>query len=190
MDLLKNIKIRIFIVGVVLTLISFFMDQYFVSLMLLMQNSFLISLFELITLIGNIEIFVPIVLIMSIFFFAKKKKILGMWTSMLSVGAISYLLKFIIGRARPYESQNIPSIINTSMSSFPSGHAMIIFSLVPVLVKNFPKKKYYFWSIATLVSFSRVYLNVHYLSDIIAGAFLGYLIGMIFSELEDRYDWK
>jgi undecaprenyl-diphosphatase len=76
------------------------------------------------------------------------------------------------------------------MSSFPSGHAMIVFSIVPFLMKNFPKQKYYFILLAVLVAFSRIYLNVHYLSDIVAGAFLGYLIGVIFSDLEDKYGWK
>jgi undecaprenyl-diphosphatase len=190
MNLLKNIKIRIFIIGVVLTMLSFFIDQYFVNLMLLLQNSFLISLFELITLIGNTEVFVPLAIVMTIYFFAKKKKLLGLWASIISIGALSYLLKIFINRPRPYEMQNISSLINVSLSSFPSGHSMIVFSIVPFLVKNFSKQKHYFWAIALLVAFSRIYLNVHYLSDIVAGAFLGYLIGSIFSELEDKYKWK
>jgi len=58
------------------------------------------------------------------------------------------------------------------------------------MLKNFPKYKIWFWTVALLVAFSRLYLEVHYLSDVIAGAFIGYIIGVIFIMLGEKYGWK
>lgn len=180
----------IFIIGVISTIISFLLDSYIILFISLIQNVFFIDFFSIITLIGDIEFFIPISIIISIFFFARKKRVFGLWSSVIAVGIIVFFTKLIINRPRPYESHDIVAMINTSMSSFPSGHAMIVFSLVPFTTKNFPSHKYYFFAIAILVAFSRIYLNVHYLSDIVAGAFIGYLIGMILSVMEEKYGWR
>jgi undecaprenyl-diphosphatase len=48
-----------------------------------------------------------------------------------------------------------------------------------------------FWlGFAILVAFSRVYFGVHYLSDVIAGAFIGYLIGYLAMNLEEKYKYS
>lgn len=189
-NIFEKSKLRIFIIGLICSIFSLFLDSYVVGLILLMQNVLIIDFFRIITLIGDIEFFIPVAIIISIFFLARKNKLSGLWASIIVVGVISFLIKIFVNRPRPYESQNVASLVNTAMSSFPSGHAMIVFSIVPFLVKNFTKQKYYFILLAVLVAFSRIYLNVHYLSDIIAGAFLGYLIGTIFSDLEDKYRWR
>lgn len=176
----------IFFVGVIFTLISFLLDLYVVVFMSLIQSAFFIDFFRILTLIGDIGFFIPISIIISIFFLARNKRVSGLWLSVISVGIIVFITKLIINRPRPYESHDIVAMINTSMSSFPSGHAMIVFAAVPFLEKNFSNYKYYFFATAILVAFSRIYLNVHYLSDIVAGAFIGYIIGKIFSKLEDR----
>lgn len=180
----------IFIIGLISTIISFLLDSYIILFISLIQNIFFTDFFSIITLIGEIEFFIPMSIIISIFFFARKKRVSGLWFSVVVVGIIVFFTKLIINRPRPYESHDIIAMIHTTMSSFPSGHAMVVFSLVPFMTKNFPSHKYYFFAIAILVAFSRVYLNVHYFSDIVAGAFIGYLIGMIISVIEEKYDWR
>ncbi|MEM4710711.1 MAG: phosphatase PAP2 family protein [Candidatus Woesearchaeota archaeon] len=178
--------LKIFSIGFFLTLILFFLDNYFINLILKLQNRLLLKIFYYITLIGNLELFILIVLFISFVFYFRKKKIWGLWFSLLASLVLSFLMKIFFNRLRPFEEQNIIPLINTSLSSFPSGHSMIVFSALPFLIKNFPRQKYYFILIAVLVAFSRYYLFVHYLSDIVAGAFLGYIIGMFFSEMEDK----
>jgi len=73
--------------------------------------------------------------------------------------------------------------------SFPSFHTAIVFCALPIIKKEFTKF-WYFWLIfAILVSFSRVYFGVHYFSDILFGAFLGYLIGLLLIKLEEKYSF-
>ncbi|HGJ66180.1 TPA: phosphatase PAP2 family protein [bacterium] len=182
----SNDYVDIFFIGTILTLLSFFIDSYVVMFMSIIQNFILIDIFSIITMLGNIEFFIPISIVISIFFFARKKRIFGLWLSIIVVGIIVFFMKLIINRPRPFVSQNLVAIINTNMSSFPSGHAMIVFSLVPFMTKNFPNHKNYFFAIAILVAFSRIYLNVHYLSDIVAGGFIGYLVGLFFSRIENK----
>jgi membrane-associated phospholipid phosphatase len=91
------------------------------------------------------------------------------------------LLKFIFSRPRPL----IPLLEPARGFSFPSGHAMMSFSfyglliyLVYVGVKN-PYLKWLLMSflliLIFLIGFSRVYLRVHYASDVIAGFAAGFI---------------
>ena len=95
--------------------------------------------------------------------------------SMIGSSILFLLIKEIIKRERP-----LLQLIEISGYSFPSGHATLsttlVFSLYLIL-KDKIKYKKLFISICIifplLISFTRVYLCVHYLSDIIAGIGLG-----------------
>jgi membrane-associated phospholipid phosphatase len=63
-----------------------------------------------------------------------------------------------------------------SNSSFPSSHAANAFTLAWVLSSRWRRAWPAFFGLATLVAFSRMYLNRHYLSDVVAGAVLGMAI--------------
>ena len=60
--------------------------------------------------------------------------------------------------------------------SFPSGHATLAF-MAAVIIASYFKRGYWFLLIAIAVCFSRVYVGVHYVSDVVAGAVLGSIIG-------------
>lgn len=125
---------------------------------------------------GAIWIFIGIILL-----FSRRYRGIGI-TLLLALLITSILgegiIKNIIQRPRPFVSNpNIKIIIDAPLSySFPSGHTASSFAAAGVLAKYFKDKKYLFYGFAILMAFSRLYLFVHYPSDIIGGIILG-LIG-------------
>ena len=85
------------------------------------------------------------------------------------------ILKHVVGRIRP--SANIPAInllIESPLSySFPSGHTTSSFAVAGVLAKYFKHYALGLFSLASLIAFSRLYLYVHYPTDILTGIVLG-----------------
>jgi undecaprenyl-diphosphatase len=93
------------------------------------------------------------------------------------------LLKEIFQRIRPCNV--LPDVITPidcrGSFSFPSNHALNNFAAATFLWRSFPKFKWVFFITAFLVALSRVYLGLHYPSDIAAGAIIGAAFGFLFS---------
>ena len=66
-------------------------------------------------------------------------------------------------------------------------HSASAFAAIPILNREFPKIKWFWILFALLVAFSRLYLGVHYLSDVIFGIILGLAVGDIFIYIEEKY---
>ena len=166
--------------------ISFLLDKIVISLVNTIQYPILFTLFYCITLLGETYIFIWIVLFIAIALIINNHTI-KKFIITLAVSAISeIILKTIINRPRPFEALQINSTIITNMSSFPSGHAMMFFAMIPILSQKFPKIKIGVWIVAILVALSRIYLGVHYFSDVVAGAIFGYYIGMIILQVGEK----
>lgn len=126
-----------------------------------------------------------------VLFFVLKKKRLAVFTTSSFVGVClaNYVLKRIIQRPRPMKFM----IIAEHGFSFPSGHAMMTFAFFALaiycvykLIKNKPLKISLIALFSVLiisVSFSRIYLGVHYLSDILAGWLITFAIVAVFVAL-------
>ncbi len=88
-------------------------------------------------------------------------------------------LKFLIRRRRP-EGEWGGIYRNTDPHSFPSGHAARAFMIAMVATGLGPPwAGILLWVWAPLVALARVAMGVHYVSDVVAGALVGIIIGMI-----------
>lgn len=88
--------------------------------------------------------------------------------------ALNTLLKTVVRRKRP-QLEKLPALISTPTSlSFPSAHASSSFAAARAYSALVPGAPLY--AVATAMALSRVYLGVHYPSDITAGALLGTLV--------------
>jgi len=138
------------------------------------------STMSFLTQLGNVYESLLIFIVFSIILIAKRKKT-SFYIFAIATGLGSFLpfiLKFILARTRP-----LNSLILATDYSFPSGHATIsavfIFSAI-LLFAPLIKKAYlkHIWIIAMivlwlLVALSRIYLSVHWTTDVIAGLLLG-----------------
>jgi membrane-associated phospholipid phosphatase len=90
--------------------------------------------------------------------------------------ATVYLLKEIVKRPRPFVTYpDLKNVTSEGSWSFPSGHTSSAFAFATSMSLSYPK--WYVivpsYTFASAVGFSRMYLNVHYPSDVLVGAILG-----------------
>lgn len=99
---------------------------------------------------------------------------------------VNLILKPGIARIRPYEiNQSIELIISKlSDYSFPSGHTLIAFEFATVIFLYNKKIGIISFVFAILMGFSRLYLYVHYPTDVLTGAILGIIFGIIGYKLQ------
>lgn len=84
-------------------------------------------------------------------------------------------LKKMLGRERPYVIMEKLNTFGIDLSdySFPSGHTTASFSIATTLALNIPILTYLVFIIAIIIGVSRIYLGVHYPTDVAAGIILG-----------------
>ncbi len=114
----------------------------------------------------------------------KKAALIAVVASVTQSGVVE-LIKLLTGRPRPIvveEDGVLPGFYGPGFdgNSFPSGHATFAFTLAAVAAAFFPRARAPIYALASFVAISRVMLDKHYLSDIVAGALLGYAIGALF----------
>ncbi|SHK25893.1 undecaprenyl-diphosphatase [Clostridium cavendishii DSM 21758] len=90
------------------------------------------------------------------------------------------IIKHTVKRERPSAVEEEELIISKPKTySFPSGHTASSFAVVGILIATGSRLKIYALILAILIAFSRIYLNVHYLSDVLSGVLLGLICSSI-----------
>lgn len=129
-----------------------------------------------------------------LFVVIKDKKIgIAIISNLGIVTILNQLLKRILQRPRPEEFR----IINETGYSFPSGHSMISMAfygfLIYLIYKNI-KNKYLKWSLITVlgvlivsIGVSRIYLGVHYTSDVLAGFLISISYLIIYISMINKF---
>ncbi len=122
---------------------------------------------------GAIWIILSVVLI--IFPKTRKAGICSAVSLILCLAVGNIILKPLIGRVRPYDFDNAIKIIIPPLhdGSFPSGHTMAAFASMHSIAKCLKKHRAYLYTAASLMGLSRIYLCVHYPTDVIFGTVFG-----------------
>lgn len=163
------------------------------------STGFLDKFFSIITNVNNW--YIAYLILLGILFFKGGKlgklAVLGIVILITVTDQTGYkLLKDFFERARPCNalSDVLTPLGCTGSYSFPSNHAINNFAAAAFFSKLFPRYKVVLFVTASLVAISRVYLGLHYPSDIIAGAGIGLIFGYIFAigvlKINDWFDKK
>lgn len=215
LKLLKQISLRskllgviLFFTGVAITYVLFLLtsiirtidtsdttsnlDNRVADILFFSRNTQLIEFFSSITVLGNWQTIIVLSLLILVYFwiFKKKKYILPFLVTIIGSEVANFTAKLIFHRPRPSLA-----FYKESFFSFPSGHSTIAISfygfIVYLIWRGTSNSKYRFSAIvlgilvALGIGISRIYLEVHFLSDVIAGYLLGFLwlgIGIAISE--------
>ncbi len=143
-----------------------------------LQNGFFDLLMPILTNLDYWRIPLGLMVILLLIFGKKRGRITVLLLVLgiaLSDQLCNNLLKPLIQRIRPCNIlEDIHLLVNcTKAYSFPSSHAMNIFTGCLLLSYSYRKIRLFFLIIAILVSYSRVYVGVHYPFDVLAGVVLG-----------------
>ena len=154
------------------------------------QNSFLDTIMVFFTFLGDDGlIWIVIILTMLFFPYSRKYAFMLMITLPLVMLIGNKILKNLINRPRPFHL--IPElrvlVESSGTSSFPSSHTAVAFAVLGIFIFFKLKHKKYIAVISSGIGLSRIYLNVHYFSDVIGGIILGmgtaFFIYLIFSKM-------
>jgi len=162
-------------------------------------NSFLNVFFYIISQFGGSLILLLTVSV--IYWTINKEKAEKIALTVLSAVCLNNFLKSIFSFNRPFMYdgyEHLQKLKNSKLSdsstgsSFPSGHSQITGSLYSSICFYFPKKQVIFPSIILmiLIPISRLYLGVHFPSDVIVGLLIGIIVALIYYILLKKFPNK
>ena len=161
---------------------TFLVDKEAFAVTFAIRNNSMNVLMHMLTFLGSSNFLLPanILLILWIFF-QKRNRLLTLQWTITAIGSLllMYFFKGFYERPRPLD----PYLASATGFSFPSGHTLnglVFFGLVIFILWKFAGNRFYkMWSTVFLIiiilgiGVSRIYLRVHYASDVLGGLALG-----------------
>lgn len=150
------------------------------------RNPFLDKIMVFITKIGNMGTIWWLFALVLLALTENKKSPLKIILTLCVTGFLGEIvIKSLVGRMRPSKSiaQEQLLIKKPKTYSFPSGHSSSSFAAALMIGFEYPVLSVPVFVLAPLIAFSRLYLRVHYPSDVLAGAFLGVICSSVINYL-------
>lgn len=151
--------------------------DYYV-LMLLNSFSFLDPFMLFVSLQFDYFLFL---ILAALYYYRGRQETILFLALLVSSWALALALKPVFEVPRP---EDVRFVTCTTGYSMPSGHSLMSFALATFLHPRAGKYRLLVWAFAITVSLSRIFIGVHYPSDVIVGAFLGCLIGFFWLYIE------
>ena len=162
-----------------------FISKYLIS-------DFITPIAKIITQFGGVIILVTTSILFLIVI--KNKKIgIAICSNLGIISLLNWVLKIIVQRPRPNEFR----LIDESGYSFPSGHSMVsmaFYGFIMYLIYKKVENKYLRWGLIAFlgiliisIGISRIYLGVHYTSDVLAGFLISIAYLMVFTNVVKKY---
>ena len=151
------------------------------------RNPILTPLMKAVTHLGDAGIF-WILLTLVLLILPRTRKV-GLGSAIALLGSLvvcNLILKNAVGRIRPYEViAGLECIVGRAHdASFPSGHTSASFASAVALFRQIPRKYGVpLLILAALIAFSRLYVGIHYPTDVLAGLVIGIALGWFGSKL-------
>lgn len=162
-----------------------FISKYLIS-------DFITPIAKIITQFGGVIILVT-TSILSLIVIKNKKIGIAICSNLGIISLLNWVLKIIVQRPRPNEFR----LIDESGYSFPSGHSMVsmaFYGFIMYLIYKKVENKYLRWGLIAFlgiliisIGISRIYLGVHYTSDVLAGFLISIAYLMVFTNVVKKY---
>jgi undecaprenyl-diphosphatase len=130
--------------------------------------------------------FAVILFILLSWMITKQRKVLRHLVLLYAIqSAVIYSLKFLIQRQRPFLFLEMASKLSKGPGeildpSFPSAHAAFSFMMATLLARWFPRYQAILFIVAGFIGWTRIYLGLHFPTDVVVGGLLGYGITRLF----------
>lgn len=170
-------------------------DEWLIHMISQIRTPFMNQTFLFFTDFGASKLLLPIIFVVTLLLILLKKIVpsLLLYLLYLTERVTNDLMKWIVHRQRPQENP----LAQEPSYSFPSGHSMnsasiylFIAFLLITYVPFFFKHKKSLWifacSLVFFIGISRMYLGVHFLTDVLAGWSLGYFFYLLFKKIDER----
>lgn len=146
-----------------------------------LQTPLLDQIMPFVSKLGDGPLWVALGFVLLCFPKTRKPGVLLLCALLLNYLCANVFLKQLVARPRPFVLH--PDVVllvpPPGSYSFPSGHTAASFAMASSLFCSFGKKAWPLFVLAALIGFSRLYLYVHYPSDVLGGVLVGCLAGYV-----------